>query len=127
MGLFTFSNKVGQGLPLWLASILSIIRGDNYDKLPADQQIKSGYESLTLLIGSKDLYVCSGHYEKYGEDSFQPIKTPSKKEEFFLMSMNCPFIMKFTNRLVNHIKIYLSDMLNLELYIDTNKVENFMD
>ena len=89
MGLFTFSNKVGQGLPLWLPKG-TIVREELVNFM-RDLQIKSGYESVTTPhIGSKDLYVCSGHYEKYGEDSFQPIKTPSKKEEFFLKPMNCP-------------------------------------
>ena len=81
MGLFTFSNKVGQGLPLWLPKG-TIVR-EELVKFMRDLQIKSGYESVTTSHWSKDLYVCSGHYEKYGEDSFQPIKTPSKKKEFF--------------------------------------------
>ena len=89
MGLFTFSSKVGQGLPLWLPKG-TIIR-DELIKFMKNLQIKSGYDSVVSPhIGNKDLYVCSGHYEKYGEDSFQPIKTPSYKEEFFLKPMNCP-------------------------------------
>ncbi len=89
MGLFTFSKKVGQGLPLWLPKG-TIIR-DELIKFMRNLQVKSGYESVVSPhIGNKDLYVCSGHYEKYGEDSFQPIKTPSSKEEFFLKPMNCP-------------------------------------
>ncbi len=89
MGLFTFSNKVGQGLPLWLPKG-TIIR-EELIKFMKNLQIKSGYDSVVSPhIGNKDLYVCSGHYEKYGEDSFQPIKTPSSKEEFFLKPMNCP-------------------------------------
>ena len=89
MGLFTFSHKVGQGLPLWLPKG-TIIR-EELIKFMKSLQIKSGYESVVSPhIGNKDLYVCSGHYEKYGEDSFQPIKTPSSKEEFFLKPMNCP-------------------------------------
>ena len=56
-----------------------------------EAQIKAGYQPVvTPHIGNKDLYVCSGHYEKYGEDSFQPIKTPNENEEFFLKPMNCP-------------------------------------
>ncbi len=89
MGLFTFSKKVGQGLPLWLPKG-TIIR-DQLIKFMRNLQIKSGYDSVVSPhIGHKDLYVCSGHYDKYGEDSFQPIKTPSSKEEFFLKPMNCP-------------------------------------
>ena len=89
MELFTFSNKVGQGLPLWLPKG-TIIRQELI-KFMRNLQIKSGYESVVSPhIGNKDLYICSGHYEKYGEDSFQPIKTPSSKEEFFLKPMNCP-------------------------------------
>ena len=89
MGLFTFSHKVGQGLPLWLPKG-TIIR-EELIKFMKSLQIKSGYESVVSPhIGNKDLYICSGHYEKYGEDSFQPIKTPSSKEEFFLKPMNCP-------------------------------------
>ena len=89
MGLFTFSQKVGQGLPLWLPKG-TIIR-EQLIKFMRDIQINNGYESvISPHIGHKDLYVCSGHYEKYGEDSFQPIKTPNAKEEFFLKPMNCP-------------------------------------
>ena len=89
MGLFTFSQKVGQGLPLWLPKG-TIIR-DLLVEFMRKIQINNGYESVVSPhIGHKDLYVCSGHYEKYGEDSFQPIKTPNEKEEFFLKPMNCP-------------------------------------
>tara|TARA_S200000501_G_scaffold360771_1_gene388236 strand:+ start:1872 stop:3818 length:1947 start_codon:yes stop_codon:yes gene_type:complete len=89
MGLFTFSNKVGQGLPLWLPKG-TVIR-EELIKFMRDLQKKYGYESvISPHIGNKDLYICSGHYDKYGEDSFQPIKTPSSKEEFFLKPMNCP-------------------------------------
>lgn len=89
MGLFTFSQKVGQGLPLWLPKG-TIIR-DLLVEFMRKIQINNGYESVVSPhIGHKDLYVCSGHYEKYGEDSFQPIKTPNDKEEFFLKPMNCP-------------------------------------
>ena len=89
MGLFTFSQKVGQGLPLWLPKG-TIIR-DLLVEFMKEIQKNNGYESVVSPhIGHKDLYVCSGHYEKYGEDSFQPIKTPNEKEEFFLKPMNCP-------------------------------------
>ncbi|MGB0882010.1 MAG: threonine--tRNA ligase [Vicingaceae bacterium] len=87
--LFTFSQRVGQGLPLWLpAGAMLRERLENFLK---QAQIKAGYVPvITPHIGSKELYVCSGHYEKYGEDSFQPILTPHEGEEFLLKPMNCP-------------------------------------
>ena len=89
MELFTFSNKVGQGLPLWLPKG-TIVR-EELIKFMRNLQLKHGYSSVVSPhIGNKELYVCSGHYDKYGEDSFQPIKSPSSKEEFFLKPMNCP-------------------------------------
>ena len=89
MELFTFSQKVGQGLPLWLPKGAALReRLENFLK---KAQLKAGYEQvITPHIANKDLYVCSGHYDKYGEDSFQPIKTPNEDEEFFLRPMNCP-------------------------------------
>ena len=87
--LFTFSQKVGQGLPLWLPKGTALReRLENFLK---KAQLKAGYlPVITPHIGHKDLYVTSGHYEKYGEDSFQPIKTPNEGEEFLLKPMNCP-------------------------------------
>lgn len=87
--LFHFSEKVGQGLPLWLPKGADLrMRLENFLK---EAQRKSGYlPVITPHIGSKDLYVTSGHYAKYGEDSFQPIQTPSEGEEFLLKPMNCP-------------------------------------
>ncbi len=87
--LFTFSQRVGQGLPLWLPKGAALReRLENFLK---KAQRKAGYEQvITPHIGSKELYVCSGHYEKYGADSFQPIKTPDDNEEFLLKPMNCP-------------------------------------
>jgi len=87
--LFAFSEKVGMGLPLWLP------KGTALRQRLADfltkAQTKAGYEQvITPHIGHKNLYVTSGHYEKYGADSFQPIKTPQEGEEFFLKPMNCP-------------------------------------
>jgi threonyl-tRNA synthetase len=87
--LFAFSEKVGMGLPLWLP------KGTALRQRLADflqkAQVKAGYEQvITPHIGHKNLYVTSGHYEKYGADSFQPIKTPQEGEEFFLKPMNCP-------------------------------------
>ena len=89
MELFTFSQKVGQGLPLWLPKGAALReRLENFLK---KAQIIAGYEPvITPHIANKELYICSGHYEKYGEDSFQPIKTPNEGEEFFLKPMNCP-------------------------------------
>jgi len=87
--LFAFSSKVGQGLPLWLPKGAALReRLENFLK---QAQKKAGYEMvMTPHIGQKELYVTSGHYEKYGEDSFQPIHTPKEGEEFFLKPMNCP-------------------------------------
>jgi len=89
MELFTFSQNVGQGLSLWLpkgAQIREIL--ENFLK---KVQLKAGYQQvITPHIANKNLYIQSGHYEKYGKDSFQPIKTPNEDEEFFLKPMNCP-------------------------------------
>ena len=87
--LFTFSAKVGQGLPLWLPKGAALReRLENFLKAA---QKKAGYEMVVSPhIGQKDLYVTSGHYAKYGEDSFQPITTPKDSEEFLLKPMNCP-------------------------------------
>ena len=89
MELFTFSQKVGQGLPLWLPKGAQL--REKLENFLKKAQLNAGYVPvITPHIGNKDLYVCSGHYEKYGEDSFQPIKTPQENEEFFLKPMNCP-------------------------------------
>lgn len=87
--LFTFSQKVGQGLPLWLPKGAALReRLENFLK---SAQKKAGYEMVvTPHIGQKELYETSGHYAKYGEDSFQPITTPKEGEEFLLKPMNCP-------------------------------------
>lgn len=87
--LFAFSQKVGQGLPLWLPKGAALReRLENFLKTA---QKKAGYEMVvTPHIGQKELYVTSGHYAKYGEDSFQPITTPKEDEEFLLKPMNCP-------------------------------------
>ncbi len=87
--LFTFSQKVGQGLPLWLPKGAALReRLENFLK---QAQKKAGYEMVvTPHIAQKELYVTSGHYEKYGADSFQPIHTPAEGEEFLLKPMNCP-------------------------------------
>ena len=87
--LFTFSQKVGQGLPMWLPKGAALReRLENFLKTA---QRKAGYQQvITPHIGNKELYVTSGHYEKYGADSFQPIRTPDPNEEFYLKPMNCP-------------------------------------
>lgn len=87
--LFTFSQKVGQGLPLWLPKGAALReRLENFLK---KAQKRAGYSQvISPHIGNKELYVCSGHYAKYGEDSFQPINTPAEGEEFLLKPMNCP-------------------------------------
>lgn len=87
--LFTFSQKVGQGLPLWLPKGAALReRLENFLK---KAQKKSGYEQvITPHVGHKALYETSGHYAKYGADSFQPIHTPVENEEFLLKPMNCP-------------------------------------
>ncbi|MFK7813493.1 MAG: threonine--tRNA ligase [Maribacter sp.] len=87
--LFTFSQKVGQGLPLWLPKGAAL--RDRLEQFLKKAQKKAGYEMVvTPHIGQKELYVTSGHYEKYGADSFQPINTPKDGEEFLLKPMNCP-------------------------------------
>ena len=87
--LFMFSNKVGQGLPIWLpkGALLREILENFLKKI----QKQYGYQQvITPHIGQKELYVTSGHYAKYGESSFRPIKTPNENEEFLLKPMNCP-------------------------------------
>lgn len=87
--LFAFSDKVGLGLPLWLPKGARL-RQKLVDFLQR-AQVKAGYEPVvTPHIGHKNLYITSGHYEKYGADSFQPIETPQEGEEFLLKPMNCP-------------------------------------
>ncbi len=87
--LFAFSEKVGMGLPLWLPK--GAMLRERLTQFLQKAQIKAGYEPvITPHIGHKNLYVTSGHYEKYGADSFQPIKTPQEGEEFFLKPMNGP-------------------------------------
>jgi threonyl-tRNA synthetase len=86
---FTFSEKVGKGLPLWLPK--GAMLRERLENFLKKAQLRSGYlPVVTPHIGSKALYVTSGHWEKYGEDSFQPIKTPEEGEEFMLKPMNCP-------------------------------------
>ncbi len=87
--LFMFSDKVGQGLPLWLPKGTAL--RSRLEDFLKKEQLKRGYQPvITPHIGSKKLYVTSGHWEKYGKDSFQPILTPDVDEEFLLKPMNCP-------------------------------------
>lgn len=95
--LFTFSEKVGMGLPLWLPKGTAL--RERLENFMRKNQKEAGYvQVITPHIGHKNLYVTSGHYEKYGKDSFQPIHTPQEGEEFFLKPMNCP----------HHCEIYAS-------------------
>jgi threonyl-tRNA synthetase len=109
--LFTFSEKVGMGLPLWLPKGTAL-RERLVGFLQKAQQ-KAGYEQvITPHIGHKNLYVTSGHYDKYGADSFQPIKTPQEGEEFFLKPMNCPHhceIYKFKPRSYKDLPVRLAE------------------
>lgn len=87
--LFTFSEKVGMGLPLWLPKGAAL--RERLENFLRKAQVQAGYQQvITPHIGNKNLYITSGHYEKYGADSFQPIHTPREDEEFFLKPMNCP-------------------------------------
>lgn len=96
--LFTFSEKVGQGLPLWLPK--GAMLRERLENFLKKAQLRAGYVPVvTPHIGSKDLYVTSGHWDKYGKDSFQPIKTPNEGEEYMLKPMNCP----------HHCEIYKSE------------------
>ena len=89
MELFTFSNRVGLGLPLWLPR--GAVMRNVLENFLRKKQAELGYlPVVTPHIGSKDLYVTSGHYAKYGKDSFQPIHTPQEGEEYMLKPMNCP-------------------------------------
>jgi threonyl-tRNA synthetase len=87
--LFTFSQKVGQGLPLWLPK--GAMLRERLENFLRRIQVKYGYlPVITPHIGQKELYVTSGHWDKYGKDSFKPIRTPAEGEEFLLKPMNCP-------------------------------------
>jgi threonyl-tRNA synthetase len=89
MDLFTFSQRVGQGLPLWLPKGAAL--RSRLEDFMKKAQLAAGYEQvITPHIGHKDLYITSGHYSQYGEDSFKPINTPADGEEFLLKPMNCP-------------------------------------
>ncbi|TAE00215.1 MAG: threonine--tRNA ligase [Bacteroidetes bacterium] len=109
--LFTFSEKVGMGLPLWLPK--GAILRERLESFMRQAQVKRGYQQvITPHIGSKELYVTSGHYAKYGADSFQPIRTPDVDEEFLLKPMNCPHhceIYKFKPRSYKELPLRLAE------------------
>jgi len=109
--LFTFSEKVGMGLPLWLPRGAAL--RESLENFLKKAQLKAGYEPVvTPHIGNKNLYVTSGHYEKYGKDSFQPISTPAEGEEFMLKPMNCPHhceIYKFKPRSYKDLPVRLAE------------------
>ncbi|MEQ1916570.1 MAG: threonine--tRNA ligase, partial [Gallionella sp.] len=109
--LFTFSEKVGMGLPLWLPKGAAL--RERLINFLQKAQVKAGYEQVvTPHIGNKQLYITSGHYEKYGKDSFQPISTPAEGEEFFLKPMNCPHhceIYKYKPRSYRDLPIRLAE------------------
>ena len=89
MSLFTFSTKVGPGLPLWLPK--GAMLRERLERFLREVQNEYGYQPvITPHIGQKELYVTSGHWAKYGADSFRPIQTPQEGEEFMLKPMNCP-------------------------------------
>ncbi len=109
--LFTFSRRVGMGLPLWLPKGAALReRLENF--LKSVQKIQGYEQVITPHIGMKDLYVTSGHYAKYGKDSFQPIHTPDENEEFLLKPMNCPHhceIYKFKPRSYKDLPVRLAE------------------
>lgn len=122
--LFMFSEKVGAGLPMWLPKGTQLReRLINYLK---NRQEAAGYQQVTTPhIGKKELYVTSGHWEKYGEDSFQPIKTPREGEEFLLKPMNCPHhceIYKFRPRSYRELPLRFSEFGTVYRYEQTGEL-----
>ena len=124
MELFTFSEKVGAGLPMWLPKGTAL-RARLADFLQKEQ-LKRGYQPvITPHIGKKDLYVTSGHYEKYGEDSFQPIKTPKTDEEFLLKPMNCPHhceVFNFKPRSYKELPVRIAEFGTVYRYEQTGEL-----
>jgi threonyl-tRNA synthetase len=122
--LFMFSEKVGAGLPMWLPKGMQLRqRLVNY---LTKRQENAGYQQvLTPNIGKKELYVTSGHWEKYGEDSFQPITTPKKDEQFMLKPMNCPHhceIYKFRPRSYRELPLRLAEFGTVYRYEQTGEL-----
>lgn len=122
--LFMFSEKVGAGLPMWLPKGTQL-RQRLVNYLTARQE-DAGYEQVTTPhIGKKDLYVTSGHWAKYGEDSFQPIKTPREGEEFMLKPMNCPHhceMYKFRPRSYRELPLRLAEFGTVYRYEQTGEL-----
>ncbi len=122
--LFMFSDKVGAGLPMWLPKGTQLReRLVNFLKV---KQENAGYQQVTTPhIGKKDLYVTSGHWDKYGEDSFQPIKTPRVDEEFMLKPMNCPHhceMFKFRPRSYRELPLRLAEFGTVYRYEQTGEL-----
>ena len=122
--LFMFSEKVGAGLPMWLPKGTQLReRLANYLQT---KQEAAGYQQVTTPhIGKKDLYVTSGHWEKYGEDSFQPIKTPREGEEFLLKPMNCPHhceLFKFRPRSYRELPLRFAEFGTVYRYEQTGEL-----
>ena len=123
--LFTFSERVGLGLPLWLPK--GAMLRERLQQFLQKAQMESGYlPVITPHIGSKNLYVTSGHYEKYGKDSFQSIKTPQEGEEFFLKPMNCPHHCEIYKASQGVIKIFPYGLQSLERCIGMSNQESCM-
>lgn len=122
--LFMFSDKVGAGLPMWLPKGTQLRqRLVNY---LTKRQESAGYDQVTTPhIGKKELYVTSGHWDKYGEDSFQPIKTPREGEEFMLKPMNCPHhceMFKFRPRSYRELPLRLAEFGTVYRYEQTGEL-----
>ncbi|MEM9834921.1 MAG: threonine--tRNA ligase [Bacteroidota bacterium] len=122
--LFMFSETVGAGLPIWLPRGTQL--RDRLINFLKKKQEAAGYQQIaTPHIGKKDLYVTSGHWDKYGEDSFQPIKTPREGEEFMLKPMNCPHhceIYKFRPRSYRELPLRLSEFGTVYRYEQTGEL-----
>ncbi|MBU0489600.1 MAG: threonine--tRNA ligase [Bacteroidetes bacterium] len=122
--LFTFSQNVGAGLPLWLPKGADL--RERLETFLKKAQKRAGYEQVnTPHIGSKKLYVTSGHYEKYGQDSFRPISTPEEGEEFLLKPMNCPHhceIYKYKPRSYKDLPIRMAEFGTVYRYEQTGEL-----
>ena len=122
--LFTFSQRVGQGLPLWLPKGAAL--RDRLEQFLRNVQKEYGYQQvITPHIGNKELYVTSGHYAKYGKDSFQPIHTPIEGEEYLLKPMNCPHhceIYKVKPRSYKDLPIRLAEFGTVYRYEQTGEL-----
>ena len=122
--LFMFSEKVGAGLPMWLPKGAQL--RERLARHLQDKQENAGYQQVaTPHIGKKELYVTSGHYAKYGEDSFQPIQTPKEGEEFFLKPMNCPHhceLYKFRPRSYKELPLRFAEFGTVYRYEQTGEL-----